>query len=500
MHADYKKHLLVAVLFVSLLPCAPVVAGTIADSIGSFKIAADLSRRSSQESAVKQAAAIITTVIASDVTLNSTTIPNAPTMAAGAGPSGGGLVPPGIGAPTKDGYGRDLGYCAWDNVTGASTGRISGTAGDVNAKIFAVVSAGLDGVFNRTCAQIFSSTATTDDDFVVFYTTPLLKQGVGGTVYYGDPVADKPTLLGLTPALQKDGEIRLVKADNSLWRWNTVSQSWVNTSIVPYWSGGSTSNQTFTNLQVGIGTNNPGYSLEVSSTGIPIGLRSSSQFNGINFLNGAAVSGFVGYDNTGSRLYLNAATGSTIDFAIGGTPQLSIAANGLVTTASGLAVNNGLNVVSGALSAANVALSGGSINGTAIGNVTPSTGAFTTLSGTLSGNVNGNAATASKLLAPVSIGMSGDASWSVSFDGSSNVSGVMTLSNSGAAAGTYGSATTSPTFTVDAKGRLTAAANVTITPAFSSITGLPATATGYGIASIDAVPVGSTTRSTGAFT
>ena len=57
----------------------------------------------------------------------------------------------------------------------------------------------------------------------------------------------------------------------------------------------------------------------------------------------------------------------------------------------------------------------------------------------------------------------------------------LALTQSGVGAGVYGSATQSPTFTVDAKGRLTTAASLTITPAFSSITSLPTTLAGYGI-------------------
>lgn len=61
-------------------------------------------------------------------------------------------------------------------------------------------------------------------------------------------------------------------------------------------------------------------------------------------------------------------------------------------------------------------------------------------------------------------------------------SGVaVALPATGVTAGTHGSATQVGQFTVDAKGRLTAAANVSITPAWTSITGKPTTLSGYGI-------------------
>ena len=71
--------------------------------------------------------------------------------------------------------------------------------------------------------------------------------------------------------------------------------------------------------------------------------------------------------------------------------------------------------------------------------------------------------------------------------GSGAGSFAATLANTTVTAGGYGSSTTSPTFTVDAKGRLTDASSVTITPAFSSLTGLPTTLAGHGIT--DAAPL-----------
>jgi len=93
--------------------------------------------------------------------------------------------------------------------------------------------------------------------------------------------------------------------------------------------------------------------------------------------------------------------------------------------------------------------------------------------------------TSSYLTSNQSITISGDAT------GSGSTAIALTLANTAVSAGSYGSATATPTFTVDAKGRLIAAGSATITPAFSSLTGKPTTLSGYGVT--DAVNLGGST-------
>jgi hypothetical protein len=69
---------------------------------------------------------------------------------------------------------------------------------------------------------------------------------------------------------------------------------------------------------------------------------------------------------------------------------------------------------------------------------------------------------ANRLTNSRNIAITGDLTWNVNFDGSTNVTATGTLANSGVVAGTYGSTTQVGVVTVDAKGRVTAASNVGI--------------------------------------
>ena len=108
-----------------------------------------------------------------------------------------------------------------------------------------------------------------------------------------------------------------------------------------------------------------------------------------------------------------------------------------------------------------------SIIDAATASATPSTLVLRDTNGSITANqviadLVGTADEANQLTTARDIGLSGDASGNVSFDGSENVTLVTTLSNTAVTAGTYGGTSQVPTFSVDSKGRITAAANVSI--------------------------------------
>jgi len=78
------------------------------------------------------------------------------------------------------------------------------------------------------------------------------------------------------------------------------------------------------------------------------------------------------------------------------------------------------------------------------------------------GELVGNASSATILQTTRTLSISGDGTGSQTFNGGSDSDIAFTLADSGVTAGAYGSQTEIPTFTVDAKGRLTSAGVVTV--------------------------------------
>ena len=91
---------------------------------------------------------------------------------------------------------------------------------------------------------------------------------------------------------------------------------------------------------------------------------------------------------------------------------------------------------------------------------------------TVFGALSGNATTASALQTARAISVSGDAAWTVNFDGSAAASSALTLATVNANTGSFGNATTVPNFTVNAKGLITAAGSTAIPTATALVNGL----------------------------
>lgn len=94
------------------------------------------------------------------------------------------------------------------------------------------------------------------------------------------------------------------------------------------------------------------------------------------------------------------------------------------------------------------------------------------LPSTINVNTTGNAGTATKLATARAIALTGDVTGTANFDGSASAGIEATLANTAVSPASYGSASAVGSFTVDAKGRLTAASNTPIVIAQSAVTDL----------------------------
>lgn len=295
-------------------------------------IAAQISRKISQDNTVRQAAIALAAKSTNDV--DGYALPLAP--AVGVTLTGGGLVPPASGAPTTDGFGVRLGYCAWDN--GSSTGASGYLAGSnsLAAITLAVVSAGSDNKFDTTCAQIAAGLPASGDDYYAAYTAGQILAGVQGNTYFADPVNTAADLLLIATGALKDGQVRLVKATNQMYRYVSGTASW---TLVSRWASSATAGDiNFTAGNVSIGATTAQRRLTIQSTGVPIGVVSTGARNGVDMLDAttAVVNAFFGYDAGTSAVRIEAVkSGTTIALATGGG-SVNVTAAGVLDAPQGI--------------------------------------------------------------------------------------------------------------------------------------------------------------------
>lgn len=143
-------------------------------------------------------------------------------------PTGGGRIPSTSAAAKTDAWGTAIGYCAWDNGTTVTTtpanppqplANLVYLSGDnpatTSSVVFALISAGPDKTFNTTCVQARANTPQGDDG-IRRMTVAEIMQGVGGTVYFGDPVA---TFASLPMTGNQVGVTRNVTGSNVTYVW-----------------------------------------------------------------------------------------------------------------------------------------------------------------------------------------------------------------------------------------------------------------------------------------
>ena len=239
-----------------------------------------------------------------------------------------------------------------------------------------------------------------------------------------------------------------------------------------------------------------GSAYTLSLTGAPLALLSTS--TGIQVKTGTNTMSGVSFAVTGSGLAISNADGTT------GNPTISltgIMANLASTSGTGLLAISGTTLTPTSVSGTTnqITVTSGTtapVVGLSSNAVMPGTGAITLPYGGTSARptptngmirYNTDIATleayANNAWGSIALnsGVTSIVAGTGLNGGTITSTGTISIANTTVTAGTYGTATSAPVFTVNAQGQLTSASTTTITPAWTSITGTPTTLSGYGI-------------------
>lgn len=250
-----------------------------------------------------------------------------------------GSVPSSVNLPQRDGAGRPLGYCAWDNSASTSNSSFLAGQGVPNPLVYAVVSPGLNGSMETGCAYILANRRGLGDDYVQV-TAPSqtsskqFKSAVG-------------TYAELTAMPGEEGDIRLVLQTNKLYSyvggaWQPVDASKFNDDSAANGAGAIA----YTTGKVTVAD------FQAASATITGALSGSAA----TFTSSVTANSFVGNGAALTDLNASNVSSGVLGAAFGGTGvDSSAAAQGslLIGTGAGFALGaisagNGIGVLNGA--------------------------------------------------------------------------------------------------------------------------------------------------------